>query len=54
MTGISKTTLVNYETGGNSPTAEYLHNILSKFPEINPTWLLTGEGNQKRQTMEGL
>lgn len=44
MTEISKNTLVNYEKGENSPPAEYLNRILQKHCDINPTWLLTGEG----------
>jgi len=48
MTGISKTTLVNYETGASSPTAEYLNKLLIMFPEINPAWLLTGEGEMNK------
>ncbi|MBK5274583.1 MAG: helix-turn-helix domain-containing protein [Desulfuromonadales bacterium] len=49
MTGISKTTLVNYETGASSPTAEYLNKLLTMFPDINPSWLLTGEGELRRE-----
>lgn len=26
-----------------------LHNILKEFPEINPTWLLTGEGSMLKE-----
>jgi hypothetical protein len=44
MTGISKTALVNYESNERDPGSEYLNKILELFPDINPTWLLTGEG----------
>ncbi len=48
QTGISKTTLVNYETGERNPPSDYLIKILELFPEISPAWLLTGEGVMKR------
>jgi hypothetical protein len=44
QTGISKTTLVNYETGERNPPSDYLVKILELYPDINPTWLLMGEG----------
>lgn len=47
-TGISKTALVNYETDVRDPGAEYLNKLLELFPDINPAWLLTGEGEMKR------
>jgi transcriptional regulator with XRE-family HTH domain len=45
---ISKTTLVNYETGLRTPDADFLNKILAEFPDVNPTWLLTGEGQRER------
>lgn len=48
MTGISKTALVNYENNERDPGSEYLNKILSLFPDINPAWLLTGEGEMRR------
>lgn len=41
--GISKSTLVNYETGVSSPTADVLNIICDRF-QVNPAWLLRGEG----------
>lgn len=48
QTGISKTTLVNYETGERNPPSDYLIKILELYPDISPAWLLTGEGEIKR------
>ena len=45
---ISKTTLVNYETGLRTPDADFLNKILAEFPDISPAWLLTGEGEVRR------
>lgn len=45
---ISKTTLVNYETGLRTPDADFLNKILAEFPDISPAWLLAGEGEMKR------
>ncbi|MBI2354248.1 MAG: helix-turn-helix transcriptional regulator [Deltaproteobacteria bacterium] len=49
LTGISKNTLVNYETGDRTPSADYLAKILELFPDISPAWLLIGEGDMKRK-----
>lgn len=48
LTGISTSALVNYEKDKRTPDAAYLNQIIQKFPAINPTWLLTGEGPQGR------
>ncbi|MDW7646450.1 MAG: helix-turn-helix transcriptional regulator [Desulfuromonadales bacterium] len=45
---ISRNTLVNYEKGATSPPADFLNRLLELHPEINPTWLLTGEGPKLR------
>ncbi len=44
---ISKTTLVNYETGLRTPDADFLNKILVEFPYINSGWLLTGLGEER-------
>lgn len=48
LTEISKNTLVNYEKDERVPGADYLLKLLRQFPDINPTWLLTGEGDMRR------
>ena len=48
IVGVSKNTIVNYEKGSRTPDAEFLNRILSLHPEINPAWLLTGEGPRER------
>jgi phage repressor protein C with HTH and peptisase S24 domain len=48
LTGVSKNTLENYETGASHPNSEYLNKLLDLYPDINPAWLLRGEGAMKR------
>lgn len=47
---VHKNTLVRFETGKGKPNIEELNRILAAFPHINPTWLLTGEGNMRRES----
>lgn len=47
-TGISKTALVNYETGERIPPSDYLVRLLELYPDISPAWLLVGEGEMIR------
>lgn len=50
--GVYKGTVANYERGTRKPDSEYLNKILEYFPDINPSWLLTGQG-PKRQEKTG-
>nr|WP_320048859.1 S24 family peptidase [uncultured Desulfuromonas sp.] len=47
--GVSRNTIANYETGHRMPDAPFLNRILELYPEVNPTWLLTGEGTRDKQ-----
>jgi len=44
---VHKNTVANYEKGGRVPDADYLNNVLRMIPDINPSWLLTGEGEMR-------
>lgn len=44
ITGINKSTLSELCSGKREITERYVHRIQTKFPEINFSWLLTGEG----------
>lgn len=45
---VSKNTIVNYENDSRVPDAIFLNNIIELDPSINPSWLLTGEGEMRR------
>lgn len=47
--GVHKNTLANYEKGTRIPDANFLNTVLEVFPEIDPAWLLTGEGAKLRE-----
>jgi len=42
--GATDTNTRNYIDRGAKPNAEYLGKLLKRFDDINPTWLLLGEG----------
>ncbi len=43
--GVSATRISNIIKNRNNPDSEILINILSKFRNVNPYWLLLGEGD---------
>lgn len=47
--GVKKNTVGRWERGEQIPDAENLAKILDSYPDINPSWLLTGEGNINRE-----
>lgn len=42
--GATDTNTRNYIDRGSKPNSEYLEKLLKRFDAINPTWLLTGNG----------
>jgi DNA-binding XRE family transcriptional regulator len=44
LLGVSKNTIVNYETDARTPDTNFVVRLLELYPDTNPTWLLTGEG----------
>lgn len=51
--GVNKNTIGRWERGEQVPDTNDLVNILGLYPDINPTWLLTGEGPMKRGDTSG-
>jgi len=45
--GVKKNTVGRWERGEQNPTQAELCVVLEAFPEISPTWLLTGDGPMK-------
>lgn len=46
--GVSKMTVGRWERGERTPDADDLNRILKAYSDINPAWLLTGEGEMRR------
>ncbi|HEY9124668.1 MAG TPA: helix-turn-helix transcriptional regulator [Bacteroidales bacterium] len=51
-TGISEVNLLNIYKGKNKPSIDLIEKILHKYEVLNPTWLLTGEGEMLRAPAE--
>ncbi|MCP5048674.1 MAG: helix-turn-helix transcriptional regulator [bacterium] len=49
--GISKSSVINYETGKRIPDALFLIRLLERF-DINPKWLMLGIGNMNLERGE--
>jgi len=47
-TGISEVNLLNIYKGKNKPSLDLIEKILHKYEVLNPTWLITGEGEMLR------
>jgi len=52
--GVHKNTAGRWERGERKPDSDDLAAILRVFPEINPTWLLTGSGPMRLDQDEGV
>lgn len=50
---VHKNTVVRFESEKGKPNIEELNKVLTAFPDINPTWLLTGEGEMNRGAARG-
>jgi phage repressor protein C with HTH and peptisase S24 domain len=51
--GRPKATYGNWERGSQYPNIKDTNEILAAFPDINPTWLLTGKGPMKLEGNDG-
>lgn len=49
--GVNPQTLYKY-IGGRMPAVESLQKILSSYPDVSAEWLLMGEGEMKKQSVE--
>lgn len=42
--GIQRSGISHILSGRNKPSYEFINNFISKFPKVDPTWLITGKG----------
>ena len=54
MLGVYKGTVANYEKGARTPDTDHINKILQHFTDINPVWLLTGEGAMRSEKVSEL
>ena len=47
--GVSLPLITHITTGRNKPGIELLQRVLQHFPDINPIWLLLGEGEMQKE-----
>ena len=50
---VNRSRLSHILTGRNNPSLEMVQSILNCFPDINPEWLLFGQGNTFRDDISG-
>ena len=50
LTGVSSATLSHITSGRSNPTLTILRNIINGFPDLNPIWVYSGEGNMFKDT----
>lgn len=48
--GVQRATISHILSGRNNPSLDFVQKILSRFPEINPDWILSGKGEMWRAT----
>ena len=48
--GIQRAAMSHITLGRNNPSADVLTKILERFTDINPSWLMTGNGTMKLST----
>jgi transcriptional regulator with XRE-family HTH domain len=42
--GVQRSSISHLISGRNKPSLEFIQKIMSRFPEINPEWILNGQG----------
>lgn len=50
--GVSPATLSHITSGRSKPTLAILRGIINAYPDLNPEWVLMGEGDVKRHNVE--
>lgn len=52
--GVSLPLITHVTSGRNKPGVEILQKIVVQFSNINPTWLLTGQGNMETEPIKNI
>ncbi|MCW3805767.1 helix-turn-helix domain-containing protein [Plebeiibacterium marinum] len=52
MIGVNRSSVSHLLSGRNNPSLDILQKVLTKFPHINPDWLMLGQGNMYRNQHE--
>ena len=45
--GVNRATISHILSGRNKPSIDFLHKLLSNYPELNANWLISGVGYMK-------
>ena len=48
MVGVQRSSISHLVSGRNKPSLEFLQKVLKAFPDINPDWLYTGQGEMRK------
>ena len=51
--GVQRSSISHILSGRNNPGLEYIQKILRSYPQVNPDWLVTGNGNMTRESSDG-
>jgi transcriptional regulator with XRE-family HTH domain len=47
--GVQRSSISHLFSGRNNPSLEFIQKILTRFPDINMEWLLSGSGNMIKE-----
>lgn len=49
--GVQRSSISHILSGRNNPSLDIIHKIITKFPDINPMWLIAGKGEMKQLSL---
>ena len=50
--GVNRASLSHVLGGRNKPSMDFLSKVIKEFPNVNGSWLLTGEANNENSSMQ--
>lgn len=50
--GVQRATISHILSGRNNPSLDLVQKVLSRFPELNPDWMLSGKGEMWRESRQ--